>query len=169
MGVGIPDLPFDTPCLLEFKTHNDKSFIKLSKDGVASAKPEHYVQMQTYMRKMGLFYGLYGAVNKNDDHIHWEIVRLDKLLADQYLDRARQIIMLRTVPERINDASPGLFACRYCDMKGICFGDEEPARNCRTCHYARTVEDGTWHCGKHQATLSKQIQLTGCNDYVKFG
>jgi hypothetical protein len=168
VGIGVPDVPVGSPCLLEFKTHNDKSFAKLAKEGVQGAKPEHYVQMQTYMRKMGIFHALYGAVNKNDDSIHWEIVRLDTLLADQYIDRARQIIMLKTVPERINGASPGLYACRYCDMQGVCFDKEQPAVNCRTCYYASALEDGTWHCQKHQAMLTKATQLTGCADYVKF-
>lgn len=168
VGLGVPDVPSNDPCLLEFKTHGDKSFIKLSKDGLQSSKPEHYVQMQTYMRKMQINYGLYMAVNKNDDALYAEIIKVDLILADQFLDRARQIIMLRTAPDRLNNASPGLFACRYCDMKGVCFDNEDPVVNCRTCHYSEALEDGTWHCRKHKSVLDKAIQLTGCSDYIKF-
>ena len=75
VAVGIPDIPEDAACLLEFKTHSDASFKKLQKEGVYKAKPEHYVQMQMYMNKMKLNYGLYLAVNKNNNSIHGEIVK----------------------------------------------------------------------------------------------
>jgi len=64
IATGVPDVDPSLPVLLEFKTHNDKSYIKLAKEGVRSAKFEHYVQMQIYLRKMALTVALYMAVNK---------------------------------------------------------------------------------------------------------
>ena len=40
--------------VVEMKTHNEKSFNKLVKDGVFKAKPEHYYQMQCYMGFTGM-------------------------------------------------------------------------------------------------------------------
>lgn len=170
VAIGIPDLPPGTPCLLEFKTHNDKSFKKLVTEGVRGAKFEHYVQMQTYMRKMGLAVALYGAVNKNDDDFHFEIVTLDTATADQFSDRARTIIMMKQAPAKINE-SPGWFACQWCDHKPVCHLNKPPARNCRTCRNSEAREDGNWYCtnpGADPTPLSKELQLTGCNAYEVF-
>jgi hypothetical protein len=181
--VGLPDLSPGTPCLLEFKTHGEKSFIKLVKDGVRVAKFEHYVQMQVYMRKMDLTVALYGAVNKNTDEIHMELIYLDTHVADQMLDRGHQIIMMQVVPDRIPNASPGLFTCRFCDEKDICFTNSAKEHNCRTCFHARPREDGTWWCENKERQmamlfdgcedrdagetfqLSKERQLKGCNKF----
>lgn len=169
VGVGIPDLPPGLAALLEFKTHNDKSFIKLKKEGVQSAKPDHFVQMQTYMRKMGLTVALYGAVNKNDDEVYWEIVPLETLVADQYLDRGRQIVFLRDAPKRISE-SPGWWACGWCDHKPVCHLKKEVQRNCRTCHFAHAEPDGTWACkvdGANHVTLTEDMQLAACKEYTQ--
>jgi hypothetical protein len=187
IGVAIPDLPPNTPCLLEFKTHNDKSFKKLQKEGVRSAKFEHYVQMCSYLKKMGLTYALYGAVNKNDDELHLEIIVLDPNIADQFLDRGRKIIMMRKAPERLPNASPGLFDCRYCDELDICHHNKPMERNCRTCLHSEPREDGTWWCESKKRQmdmlfpsckpenasdgetfqLSKERQLIGCQDFYE--
>jgi hypothetical protein len=172
VGINIPDLPAGTPALLEFKTHNDKSFKKLSSVGVREAKFEHFVQMQCYMRKMQLFYALYGAVNKNDDDLHFEIVQLDTLFADQFLDRARQIILSLEPPKKINE-SPGWFACSWCDHKAVCHLKARPERNCRTCVHAIPRDDGVWYCTQPEndaqygdnIPLTVSMQREGCEKY----
>lgn len=173
VGIGIPDLNPGVPCLLEFKTHGEKSFLKLQKQGVQIAKPEHFVQTQTYMTKMNLDWTLYGAVNKNTDELHMEIIRRDGITGPQYIERARQIIYMRQVPERIHDASPGYFTCRYCDSLDICWEGAKPDTNCRTCHHVIPNDDGTWACMNalsHRcgANLSKVEQLSACNHYTPF-
>ena len=50
--------------LLEFKTHNDRSFKLLQKDGMEKSKPMHYAQMQVYMKGRELMFGYYLAKNK---------------------------------------------------------------------------------------------------------
>ena len=59
--------------------------------GFYKAKPEHYVQMQMYMNKMKLNYGLYFAVNKNDDSIHGEIVEEDNYTSPLGESRAQRL------------------------------------------------------------------------------
>ena len=185
VGIGIPDLPPTEPCLLEFKTHGEKSFIKLSEDGVRKAKFEHFVQMTLYMGKMKLAYALYGAVNKNTDEVYMEIIPFDPIVYDQYMERARKVIEIRVAPERIRSASPGLFACRFCDYKNICLLDAKPDQNCRTCYHAQPAENGTWVCNSRERqmtiglgglteddhttgetqVLTKERQLTGCKRF----
>jgi hypothetical protein len=176
IGVGIPDLAPNQPCVLEFKTHGEKPFKKLVTQGVKEAKPEHYTQMQIYMRKMGIPAALYAAVNKNTDEIHLEMVYLDAIHADQMIDRGRQIIMMRVAPEKLND-SPGWYECTYCEMKDVCHYDAKPAVNCRTCYYSEVKADGTWRCKERanvisndgeELILSKEAQLAGCGSYLKF-
>ena len=170
VGIGIPDLPQDAPCLLEFKTHSEKSFLKVKAEGVRAAKFEHYVQMNQYMRKMNLYFALYGAVNKNTDEIYWEIVPLDIINADQFLDRAQVLVFSREAPTKISN-SPGWFACKFCDHKAVCHQAAPPAINCRTCHYAMSAEDGLWYCENPVAPVAgipKELQLTGCSHYEVF-
>ena len=170
VAISIPDVPAGAACLLEFKTHNANSFKKLKEQGVRAAKFEHYVQMNTYMRKMGLVYALYGAVNKNDDDIHWELITLDSAVADQFLDRGRQIILMKEAPSRISE-SPGWFACSWCDHKPVCHSGKLPARNCRTCQNAVPEEDGIWYCrvdANCHTILSEDEQLAACDYYSPF-
>lgn len=169
VAVGIPDLQPGAPCLLEFKTHNDASFKKLVKEGVRSAKFEHFIQMQTYMRKMQLPVALYVGCNKNDDDLHLELVYLDAAFADQYLDRGRQIIMMRHPPKKLH-TSAGWYECKWCDHRPVCHLKANPNKNCRTCQWSIAREDGKWYCThpEHDANhleLTKEDQLKGCDDY----
>lgn len=189
MADGIPDLPPGTRALTEFKTHNDKSFKKLKDVGVREAKFEHYVQMQQYMRKMGLVVGVYFAVNKNDDEIYAEIVTLDSELADKFTHRAIQIIPMQQPPEKLNQ-SAGWFGCKFCDHRPVCHLGAPPERNCRTCAHSVAKDDGKWWCENQDRRvkmlfpadvaanpgmaeegetyeLSKARQLRGCSMWVK--
>jgi hypothetical protein len=184
-GVGrcIPDLDPSTAAVLEFKTHGEKSFIELAGklnewrdhradprrfpfpgQGVRIAKFEHFVQMQTYMRKMGLTAALYMAVNKNTDDLYAEVVTLDSEFADQFIDRGEKLVHLREAPKRISE-SPGFFKCRFCDDRPVCHLKAEPERNCRTCRYSAPDADSLWRCSLHGALLDKQAQQLGCQSY----
>lgn len=148
--IGLPDLPPGMPAVTEWKTHNDASFKALAKSGVREAKFSHFVQMQIYMRKMDIQYSLYGAVNKNDESLHLEIVRLDEALADTFLSRARKVIMLHAAPEKISN-SPGWFECKFCDHRPVCHLGAAPERNCRTCkHVEVDATIGGWHCANEE-------------------
>lgn len=164
IAIGLPDLAPGQACLLEFKTHNDKSFKKLVEVGVKEAKWEHYVQMNVYMRKMGLPIALYGAVNKNDDSEHWELVPLNPEIADAFLDRGERLVQRQDAPKKLN-ASPGFFKCKFCNFRPICHLGVQPDRNCRTCQYAKIADGGVWKCGKTNSQLTKEQQLAGCNQY----
>lgn len=163
--IGIPDLPEGTACLLECKTHGEKSFLELVKKGVRDAKWSHYVQMQIYLRKMGLPVALYAAVNKNNDEIYLELIELDSTTGDQFLERGLRITLMSDPPKRINE-SPGFFKCRWCDHRPVCHMNAAPAINCRTCRHSRPSEqDSSWLCTLHNAPIPQEIELKGCSSY----
>lgn len=166
VGRGCPDIPPGLPFVQEFKTHGDKSFQKLKAEGVMASKWEHYVQMQIYMGKNGLEWGLYFAVNKNDDELHAEVLRFDPAVYQRYLDRACLIIMANEPPPKINE-SPGWFKCRFCDMRGICHLGEPVEVNCRTCAFSNPALEGKWRCRANSIDLDGPQQLAGCSGYTK--
>lgn len=183
LGLGIPDLPPTTYFVLECKTHGEKSFVELAGKlpewrnyvlgkgpftgkGVKACKPEHYIQMQLYMRKMGYSVALYVAVNKNTDDVYMELITLNSELADQYIERGEKLVWLDTPPKRINE-SPGFFKCRFCDDRPVCHLRAMPAINCRTCQFSKPVANSAWVCNKHNMELSKEKQQVGCPDWHK--
>ncbi|CAB4194467.1 hypothetical protein UFOVP1254_74 [uncultured Caudovirales phage] len=174
IAMGIPDLPdANMPCLLEFKTHNNKSFTKLEKEGMRESKFEHFVQMQVYMEKMSLPIGLYGAVNKDNDALYLELVPKDTLTGPRFVARGIELVFYPKAPKRINE-SPGWFGCSFCDHKPVCHLRATPEVNCRTCHFAVPRQDGKWYCIEPMADaaygnnpeLSEEDQLRGCKNYT---
>lgn len=170
---------------LEFKTHNDKSFNKLKKVEVKEAKPQHYAQMQVYMKLSGLRKFLYIAVNKNDESLYCEIVRYDAEAADLLMARAERIIKATAPPERISNR-PDYYECSYCDAKEICWNEHGrepcgigywvgylpalplPTINCRQCCHSTPTMDGkaAWQCERHKRGLSPADQSKACDDHL---
>ena len=160
---GLPDLP-DEAVLTEFKTHNDKSFAKLVAEGVMAAKWEHFVQMQIYMGKHQLRWALYGAVNKNDDNLHLELIQFDSTIYERYLVKSVLVIDAIEPPPRISK-SPGFFKCKFCDHQQVCHLGVHPERHCRTCTYAQLQDAGQWNCLLTASRLSPEKQREGCEKY----
>jgi hypothetical protein len=189
--IGVPDLAQGVAALSEFKTHNTKSFAELAGDnwrkyvnhlidpaqyphepfsgkGVREAKTEHYVQMQIYMRKMGLAVALYFAVCKDTDDIYCELVPLDANFADQFLERGRKLVFMDKPPDKLSK-SPGFFKCRFCDHRPVCHLGKPAERNCRTCSFSHPREDttaGEWFCRLREMDLPKKTQFEACEHYA---
>lgn len=166
--VGCPDLQDpNTPVLTEMKTHGDKSYKKLLKEGVRESKYMHYVQMQVYMKKMGLGAALYIAVNKNTDEIYCELIPYDSVVADQYIDRAVNIAAADEAPVGLSTKGAGWFECKMCDYNDVCYRGELPVVSCRTCRYAIALPNGTWHCRNSviNQTLTTDEQISACSHY----
>jgi hypothetical protein len=94
---GIAQLPakygVNFPILAEFKTQGTgPKFEALVKDGVQKEKEMHFAQMSTYGFHYQLSYAIYQAINKNDDDLHVEIVKLDWKLGAEMIVKAREII-----------------------------------------------------------------------------
>ena len=165
LGKGIPEAP-DKPHVLEFKTHGDKSFKKLVKEGVEKSKPEHLAQMQIYMYKKNIDRALYMAVNKNDDSLYVERFKLKKKVAKELIEKASRIIASDKPPAGISK-DPSWFECKFCDHSDVCHTETLPAVNCRTCVYAEPVEDAKWTCHKWNKIIpGHEEQLAGCDKHL---
>lgn len=149
--------------LLEFKTHGNKSFVELAKKGVIEAKPQHWIQMNTYMGWAGYDRALYGAVNKDTEELHFERVKHDPLVFMKTLAKAESIIFATVPPARLSD-DPAFYLCKMCDHRDVCHGVRVPRKSCRTCVHATPLKtgDGAWGCAKYDIQPTHDQQLTGC-------
>lgn len=166
IGHGIPDIPNEY-ALLEFKTHNDKSFKKLVEDGLMKSKWKHFVQMQVYMHFHKLQWGLYCANNKDTDACDYQLVQYDEREATRAVERAGAIIWATEPPGRIGK-NPAHYGCKFCHLQRLCyFGDVQPARNCRTCRFSRPGRAGEWICGVTHSDrgLNEAAQRAACPKY----
>lgn len=156
-----------TEHLLEFKTHNEKSFKDLVKNGVEKSKPGHYAQMQLYMHYGDMTRAFYMAVNKNSDELHTEIVAYDRPSALRLIARASAIIS-GDMPSRLHEdpAAKMAFMCGYCPARGQCHDRQFAPRNCRTCLHSSTGENGSWTCDLHFVTLDEATQRAGCGKHL---
>lgn len=153
--------------VLEMKTHNDKSFNDLAKNGVAKSKPEHFAQMQAYMRWTGMKRALYFAVNKNTDAIYTERIHYEKDRAEGLAKRALRVIQSDDAPDRISN-DPSWYECKLCDAHEICHEGKASPRNCRTCVHA-TPElggDQRWTCQRFGVDLPFENQQRGCHAHL---
>jgi hypothetical protein len=155
-----------TEHILEIKTHSDKSFKELEKNGVQKSKPMHYVQMQVYMYGSRIKRALYIAVNKNDDTYYTERVRLDREFAKKYVERAKRIALAPNIPEPMS-TDPAWFECKFCPAHEFCFKNKNVTEvNCRTCAHSTPLENSTWFCEKWKATIPDDAQYAGCDSHV---
>jgi len=151
----------DHRLVLEFKTHNAKSFAKLRKEGVKQSKPKHYAQMCVYGREFDCGLGLYAASNKDDDDLHIEIVWINNEVGRNLEDRAKYIITATEEPSKMQGANPSHYICKTCESLGVCFYKEPADKNCRSCKNAVPVEGG-WFCQHFKGMIPKDFVVKGC-------
>lgn len=163
IGRGFPEAP-KSWCIVEFKTHGEKSFAELIKKGVEEAKPEHYAQMQVYMGLADLDRALYLAVNKNTDELHSEWIHFDKDVFEALLERAEKIIGADEAPAGIS-IDPAWYQCKFCDHAAVCHGEIAAAKSCRTCIHSSPVDDA-WRCEAQARDLSVEEQRLGCRSHL---
>lgn len=155
--------------LLEIKTHGEKSFSYLKEKKLRSAKPEHYAQMQVYMKNFELKKGLYIAICKNTDEIYIEEVAYNEKKALELEGKALNVIQASSPPKRMASSWDGCFECKYCDYQKECHkldGFTLPEKNCRNCTHSTPKLDGSWFCEKHGKSFSKEFSKIGCEEYV---
>lgn len=165
-AVGLPEAP-KAWHVLEFKTHNDKSFKDLVAKGVQEAKPMHYAQMQVYMGLTGMDRALYLAENKNTSELHAERVAADPVACAQLLARAERVITATVPPPKLS-TDPAWWECKLCDYQPLCHGQQVAEVNCRTCAHSTPVvqgEGGQWRCTPQELALDDKLQRTGCTGH----
>lgn len=167
---GLPQAP-KAPTVVEIKTASDKAFQSVKKNGVMEEKPEHYAQMQIYMKwtqdlykSNGCKRALYIVVNKNTDEIYTERLDFDATFAKSIIAKAIAIIESNEPPIGISQ-DQSWYECRFCDYHSLCFGTTVPEATCRSCAHSTPEMDGDarWSCAKHQAdNIPMDIQRAGC-------
>jgi hypothetical protein len=160
VGVGFPEAP-QTWHLIEFKTHNLKSFASLKKDGLQKTKPRHWAQMQTYLHLAQIERGIYLAVCKDNDEIYQERLHADPEEGARLVAKAQRVIKSPTPLSRIAH-SETWYACRFCDHHPVCWSGALTERHCRSCMHSTPVAEAQWHCAKHDKMLTLQEQKAGC-------
>lgn len=144
VGLGFPEAP-KTPHVLEFKTASEKSFNKMAKNGLLVANEQYYAQVQIGMLLADLDRAAFFMVNKNNDDIYMERVRLDKDYAKGLVEKAERVIFANTPPAKIAD-SDDWWQCRFCRFRFVCQRKGIPEVNCRTCAHSTPERDGVWSC-----------------------
>lgn len=152
--------------LAEFKTSGTGSgFQKLRDNGVEMAKPLHFAQMSVYGNKYGYRYAIYLCINKNDDDLIVEVVKLNWELGKTLEDKAHDIINSEVPPPKISQ-TPTAFQCRYCHFSPICHEGEIPEKNCRSCVHAVPIENKQWGCRKFNSIIPEDFIPKGCDDWT---
>lgn len=165
VALGLPEAP-KTWHLLEFKTSNAKGFADLSRNGVEKSKPEHFAQMQVYMKWAQLTRAQYLAVNKDNDELYGERVRFDAAVASRLEEKAARVIYApEPLPRLSEDAA--FFKCKGCAYRATCHDVALPAPNCRTCLHATPEPDGDgrWSCAKWGQDIPLSAQAAGCEEH----
>lgn len=153
------------PILTEFKTQGTgRKFEELIKKGVQLTKPQHYAQMCVYGFKYKLKYALYMVVNKNDDSLHTEVIKLDWKFGEEQEKKAEQIISSQEPPAKIGMV-PTYFQCKYCDFIDVCHNGATAEKNCRSCKAARPVENAEWFCETYGQIVPKDFIKNGCEEW----
>ena len=165
-GEGFQEAP-KTRHLLEFKTHNDKSYKDVVTKGVKLSKPGHYAQMQLYMHYAGLTRAFYLAHNKNTDELYQERIAYDETEAMRLVARAERIITAQEPPPKLheNPESKMAWACKFCPHLQKCHQGTFSTRSCRTCLSATPVEGG-FHCDLFKQVNDPKMQALGCSRHL---
>ena len=158
--------------IVEFKTHNDKSFKNLQSYGVFKSKIKHYTQVQSYMYKtseqldLNIDRAFYLAANKNNDEYYSERIKLNKDFAVNNIERAQRIAMSERMPEPMIK-NPAWFECKWCPCYDFCYKKQLTKQvNCRTCLHSTPQKNGSWYCEHWSATIPPEGQYQGCRAHV---
>lgn len=161
-GVGFPEAP-TVRHVIEFKTSSAKAFKELAK-GVKVAKPEHWAQIQLYMRWSGINAAIYMSVNKDTDDIHCERIEADAAASEALEAKAQRIVTAAAPLPGISD-DPAWYECKFCPAAGVCHRGEGVQINCRTCvHSTPELDgDGRWTCAQAGGVdIPADVRPVGC-------
>lgn len=148
----------DSEFLVEFKTHNQKSFDELKKTpDLQNTKPVHYSQMIAYMGHLELSKGLYVAKNKNTSEIHVRVIDFDAGHFDDLRRKEVEVVTADTLLPRIGNDNITWFECKMCNAKDVCFDRKQPDRDCRNCKNVDVEQGGVWRCTISGEQLDKLI------------
>lgn len=154
--------------LVEFKTHNDKSFKALSK-GLRESKPEYYDQVQAYMGYSDFKSCIHVNYCKNTSEYKIFIIDFDLERFKDLQRKEMEVLLAESLLPRIGNNNISWFKCKMCNAKDVCFGKKEVSKSCRTCANVDVCDNGIWKCSKHRKELTIDEQKSACDDYLEAG
>ena len=158
---GVPEAP-GSMHVLEIKTMAPSRFATLQKDGCRQTMPQHWAQMQTYMRLIDIERALYVVVNKATDDLYVERIAYEGDEADRIIARATRLVFEPEPPQRIS-GKPDWWQCKTCTFAGHCHGTARPEVNCRTCAHATPGPEGRWYCTQFDhESIPAHVVPQGC-------
>jgi hypothetical protein len=135
--------------LCEFKTNaTGAGFMKVREKGMRVGKPQHFDQASYYGWKRGLEWCIYCIINKNDDDLEIQVVKLDFARAAEIEQRGTAIILSQEPPPKIS-RTPAYITCKLCDHHPTCWQEKPVEINCRSCKHARPAQDARWLCERY--------------------
>ncbi len=150
------------PVILEYKTHNKKSYDNMLKHGLKISKWKHFTQMSTYAAFHRIDCGIYAAYCKDDDRVYPEMLPMDWSLAGDMVRKAEDIIQSKQRPARISE-NPTYFECKQCTYSDICHDKAPMQKNCRSCRHADAADGQQWYCGQWGKNIPKDFIPVGCD------
>jgi len=150
--------------LFEYKTTGTgKGFSDLDKSGVQLSKPQYYDQACVYGYKLNIEHSVFLSINKNDDDIYAEVIKLDFRRGENLIKKAEKIIFSSAPPQKLSE-NPTFFKCKACSAYEICHERKQTEKNCRSCDKAIPSENGTWICSFFgNQMIPDEFIATGCN------
>lgn len=159
-------LPPEILFLGEYKTKGTgKGFVELREKGLMLTNAQHYDQVCTYGANYKYQYAMYFSTNKNDDDMHVEIISLNWGRASEVEAKAAYIISQQKPPPKLS-LQPTHWKCKSCDYLGVCHHGATPAKNCRSCTFARPIDGAKWFCDGYNMELTEAIIKVGCNNWT---
>lgn len=150
--------------LAEFKTINTANFGKFH--DLQHDKPQHWAQMCAYGYKMGIKYGIYFLVNKNDSNVYVEVVELDWAFGEHLINVADWIIHSQVPPPKLSK-NPSDYRCKMCEHHTVCQLNAKPDVNCRSCYFASPIDNKQWFCNHWQAVIpNREAMLAACSAHT---
>jgi len=150
--------------VVDVKTAKASKFAEMQKKGAGEVYPKYAAQLMLYMGLTGMERAAFFLVCKDTDEIAVERLLFVRPEFDRLLARAASIIFAAEPPPKIS-TDPTWFECRFCPFHQHCHGTQAPLVNCRTCAHSTPLEDGSWHCAHHDATIPEDVQRDGCVEH----
>lgn len=175
---GLIEAP-DTPHIWEHKAVSDKRYDELHRlrerhallddEGSVLLKwmPTYYAQAQIYMYKLKIDWHYMTIASAGSRRLLSLRTPLDEVYARELEDKAQRIIKSLEAPRKV---SPDFdfWLCRFCDYAGLCHGNNQPDKSCRSCRYAEALSDGRWRCMFFEGELDDEKQKRGCEEHRRF-
>lgn len=149
----------DKDYLIEIKTANQSNFLKFQKDGLVKTSPKYYIQIQIYLHKFQINECIFYVLNKNTDEDYIEIIEYNKEIAEAQMSKLRMIVDSESPMKKINE-NPDFFACKMCEMHGICHKKEPVNITCRTCKNFEFKDNGKYFCKWKNKLIPSVLVMT---------